>query len=216
MKHIIVTGGIAAGKTNLINRIIGSGNWVVGSPATTMKRKLARMIARTVNTDGSEYGWEHYFEEMLDRRAKEKYRGILQGYGEHFSNIDNFFWVRLMMNEVQQQVADRPWRDRELQGITGTVYDSVRRPQEIIGIRQVYPDAVRVHLAIYPERQINYLCGVLGYEESRAVATLAHSSEHWLDEADAVHDNITGAELVIDANKGDDYIWQQFKDVILA
>jgi hypothetical protein len=208
MRHIIVTGGIGAGKSNLIQRIHGSGNYIEGSPATTMKRKLAKMIARTVNTDGGPSGWEHYFGAMLDRREKEKYRGILQGYGEHFSNLDNFFWVRRMMEEVQQEIDDRRWNN-DFDFVSGTLYDSVRRPQEIIGVRKVFPDAIRVHLAISLKRQMDFLCGTLGYSEEKATATLGHSSEHWLD-------NLTGAELVIDADRGDDYIWTQFKDVILG
>jgi hypothetical protein len=213
MQHIIVTGGIGAGKTNLIDRITKTGNWIVGSPATTMKRKLAAMIARTINADGSDHGWEHHFKAMLDRHEKERYRGILQGYGEHFSNLDNFFWVRRMMDEVQQEINDRRWSN-DFDFVTGTVYDSIRRPQEIIGIREVFPDAVRIHLHIDPVYQLSLLTEKLGYTEEKALATLAHSSEHWLDASDVAHDNLTGAELVIDAAGPPYYRFNDFTESV--
>lgn len=211
MLHVIVTGGLGAGKTNLIDRLNAKDEYIIGSPATTMKRRLAKCIARTYNTDGTDFGWQHYFEAMLDRREKEKYRGILQGYGEYFSNLDGFFWIRRTMEEVQQDIDTARLSGREK---LGTVYDSVRRPSEIIGIREVFPDAIRIHLNVSRERQLDYLLNHLGYEYEKAVATLAHSSEHWLDESDAAHDNLTGAELVIDADYGDEYVWRQFNKAV--
>lgn len=205
--HVIITGGIGAGKTNLINKLCETGNYIIGSPATTMKDKLAHMIARTINTDGSDEGWVHYFNAMMDRREKEKYRGILQGYGEHFSNLDQFFWIRRTMEQVSQAVDALRWSNN-FDFVNGTVYDSIRRPQEIIGIREVYPDAIRVHLVVSRERQIDYLVNHLQYEYEKAISTLGHSSEHWLDNNDAKD---TQADFVIDADLGDDYVWRTFK-----
>jgi len=163
-----------------------------------MKRSLAQCIARTVNTDGSDYGWAHHFNAMMDRREKENYRGILQGYGEHFSNLDQFFWIRRTMSEVQQDIDKARWSN-DFDFVTGTVYDSIRRPQEIIGIREAFPDAVRVHLVIDPAYQMSLLTDKLGYTEEKAIATLAHSSEHWLEESDAALDKTIAAGIVIDA-----------------
>lgn len=209
MKHIIVTGGIGAGKTNLINNIASVGHWVIGSPATTMKRKLAQVIARTVNTNGSDEGWQFYFEEMLDRHHKEKYRSILQGYGEHFSNLDPFFWIQRTMNEVQQEIDNVRWSN-DFDFITGTLYDSIRRPQEIIGIRQVFPDAIHVRLEVSPERQMDFLVNHLGHSVQKAIDTLAHSSEHWLDD---MKDQPYDADFTIDANRDADVI---YRDVLRA
>lgn len=206
MLNIIVTGGLGAGKTNLVNNIAKTGNWIIGSPATTMKRMLAQVIARTWNGGGNDNDWHMYYEEMMGRTSKEKYRGLLQGYGEFFSNQDNFFWIRKVMNEVQQDVAGYAYGYNELP-LAGTLYDSIRRPSEIIGIREVYPNAILVNLHISLGRQTKFLRDVLGYDITKAHETLIHASEHWLDNPDKA---ILIPDIVIEADAGDDYILSQF------
>lgn len=208
--HIIVTGGLAAGKTHLVNKLISRGGlWVVGSPATTMKRSLANCVARTYNFPGiSDHGWELYFTEMMTGN-KEEYRGLLQGYGEHFSRKDNFFWIRRVMAEVMIDIEDARYASPlRFDAAVNTTYDSIRRPHEIIGVRHVFPDAIRVHLNINPARQIDYLTHVKGQTEEEAIATLAHSSEHWLD------DLVEQPDFLLDANYGDEFVWQQMEGIL--
>ena len=200
MLSIIITGGIGAGKTQLTDKLASYG-FIVGSPAKTMKRSLAMSLAREWGAkegDGIEELAAELFREMMLQRTKDKYRFLLQGYGEYFSNEDGFHWIHKTLNEVQQDY------DRKIEGeIPGIVFDSIRRTEEIKGILGKYPDSILVRLEISPKRQKDFLTQYLGKSPGEAKMVLKHSSEHWLDD-------YTGYDIVIPADKGDEEIWSSF------
>src|SRR3990167_2768334 len=200
MKHFIITGGIGAGKTQLTNRLAEE-KYVVGSPATTMKRRLAFVIARELG--GMNALADEIFQDLMIREHKEKYIVLLQGFGEYFSNLDSFYWIRKTMTEVVQEVQNINLDSHD--SVKGTVYDSIRRPEEIQGIRNIYPEAITIELRISPERQMDYLICILGYTKSEAEKVLAHSSEHWLDNYKR--------DFVLDGNRGNDGVWYAFKEL---
>lgn len=199
MLSLIITGGLGAGKTQLVDRLASYG-FVVGSPATTMKRSLARALAK--EWGGDEELAQHLFNEMLAQRTKDKYRMLLQGYGEYFSNEDGFHWINKTCSEVEQEIDRRRWRNDFIDS-PGVVFDSIRRTEEIKGVLRDYPDSIIIRLDVSPTRQVDFLTKYLGKTPDDAERVLAHSSEHWLDD-------YAGYDFVIDANQGDQYVWDEF------
>lgn len=201
----ILTGGIGAGKSKIAAHLEEFYGYVIGSPADTMKRSLAKAIATEYANNGGVSIWQRFFEEMRDQKTKVEYRLLLQGYGEFFSNRNPAYWAEQCVNEAEVEFNTRA----EAGVATGIVFDSIRRPSEIMAIKDNWPDAVHVHLYISPERQYNFLYHVLGYEDDKIQQTLAHSSEHWLDDMQG------HAQFMIDANEGDDVTWSQFLAMVV-
>lgn len=196
MFSLTITGGLGAGKTTLVDRLASYG-FVVGSPATTMKRSLARALAK--EWGGDEELASELFREMMNQTTKDKYRLILQGYGEYFSNEDGYHWINKTCSEVQQDIDKRRWNN-EFQEVPGVVFDSIRRTEEIKGIKRDFPSSIIVRLDVSQERQQDFLTKYLGRTEDAAVSILGHSSEHWLDD-------FSGYDITINADHGDAVIW---------
>jgi len=211
-KHVfILTGGIGAGKSKIANQLAALYGYVIGSPADTMKRSLAKAIAAEYsNSVGVIHtvDWVPFFQQMCDQRTKTEYRLLLQGYGEFFSNRDPSYWAEQCVKEAEQEFNTKA----EAGVATGIVFDSIRRPTEITTIQNNWPDAVHVRLYINPERQYEFLHDVLDYSDEKIQQTLSHSSEHWLDD---MHGQPYDANYVIDANHGDEMTWSQFLAVTL-
>ena len=205
-KHVfILSGGIGAGKTSVINRLKTDFHFVSGSPADVMKEALARHINEQY--DGAE-GWETYYEQMLDQKTKVEYRLLLQGFGEFFSNRDKFYWADQCV-----AAAEAEYRTLAAAGITsGIVFDSIRRDSEILAVKRRWPNAKHIRLNVAHERQVEYLTTILGYDEEKAEATLAHSSEHWLDDMEGTDYD---ADYVIDANVDDETTWLQMLGIVV-
>lgn len=206
MIHLILTGGIGAGKTNLTQRLEELG-FISGSPADVLKHSLSEYISREWVAGKSSYNSSsayQYYLDMNNQQTKPKYRELLQAFGEFFSNQDPFHWINRVMEQIKVDIQD--WPHKYDTPLFGTVYDSIRRPQEIQGIVNVFPDAKIVYLRVKPERQIEYLAG-LGMDDKKIVATLNHPSEMWLGKT--VDERAAKADIVIDANYGDEYIWYE-------
>ena len=93
-KHVfILSGGIGAGKTTIINRLKADFHFVSGSPADVMKKALAIHISEQFNDPDPDVDFQTYFDQMLDQSTKVEYRLLLQGFGEFFSNRDKFYWA---------------------------------------------------------------------------------------------------------------------------
>lgn len=200
MRHFIITGGLGAGKTVLTNRLVKAG-FVYGSPAHTMKVSLARALSREWSWDGDTLdplAADVFIDEMNNQATKTRYRLLLQGYGEYFTNIDNSHWIERTMRSVEASIQAHRFNDGHIVDPPGTVYDSIRTPAEVRGVRQVYPDALRVHLDVSPTRQMEFLVQ-LGNTLEQAATILAHSSEHWFEGAP---DDVQ-PDIILDANEGD-------------
>jgi len=201
MLSLTITGGLGAGKTHLVDKLASYG-FVVGSPATTMKRSLAAALAKEWGGGDDLAG--DLFKEMMAQTTKDKYRLILQGYGEYFSNEDGFHWINKTCNEVQQDIDHRRWTN-DFTEVTGVVFDSIRRTEEIKGIMRDFPSSIIVRLDVSQSRQTDFLTKYLGRSPTDAVSILGHSSEHWLDDFGAY-------DIIIDADHGDNYIWDALLD----
>jgi hypothetical protein len=197
MFSITVTGGLGAGKTQLVDRLASYG-FIVGSPATTMKRSLAKALAREWGGDDDLAA--ELFAEMMNQRTKDKYRLILQGYGEYFSNEDGFHWINKVCEEVAQTI-DKYRSSHSFQDPPGVVFDSIRRTEEIKGIKRDFPSSLIVRLDISEARQRDFLTNYLHRDESSVDGILAHSSEHWLDD-------FRKYDITIGADEGNKYIWE--------
>lgn len=207
MNHFIITGGLGAGKTRLTDTLVRVG-YIFGSPAQTMKLSLARALSREWSADGNELDpmtVETLVDEMNRQETKAAYRLLLQGYGEYFTILDNYHWIERVMQGVKSAVLEARYMGDYVIDPPGTVYDSIRSPAETRGIRKVYPQAFRVHLAVSHGRQLEFLMN-LGNTEEQAEAVLAHSSEHWFD--DAPKD--VQPDVVLNADEGDDSVLQHF------
>lgn len=204
-RHVfILSGGIGAGKTAIVNRLKTDFHFVSGSPADIMKWSLACAIAAEYVTDNA----DDYFKAMLDQETKAEFRFLLQGYGEFFSNRDKYYWADKCVDAAAEE-----YENIAKAGVqSGIVFDSMRRDSEILAVKKRFPNAQHVRLVIDPERQMDYLTRVLGYDEEKAAATLAHSSEHWLDDMDGTEYD---ANYVIDANEGDETTWVQFMGIVV-
>jgi len=214
-RHIfILSGGIGAGKTTIINRLKTDFHFVSGSPADVMKEALAKHIALQYDgMDGTDLqvipdSWREFYAEMLDQKTKAEYRLLLQGWGEFFSNRDEYYWADQCVAE-----AKAAYENVARAGVqSGIIFDSIRRPQEILAVKREFPQAVHVRLVVDHERQVDYLTRILGYDAEKAEATLAHSSEHWLDDMDGTEYD---AQYVIDANADDETTWLQFMAIVV-
>ncbi len=201
----ILSGGIGAGKTRIANQLKADFHFVVGSPAAVMKETLARHLA--VQANGDDDYWEAFYNEMLDQRTKAEYRLLLQGFGEFWSNRDNYYWADQCVAK-----ASKEYKTLALAGIpSGIVFDSIRRDKEIFAVMKQWPKAVHIRLLIDHARQLDYLTHVLGYTLGKAVTTLEHGSEHWLDSMDGTPYD---AKYVIDANGGDHMTWVQLMGIV--
>lgn len=205
-KHVfILSGGIGAGKTKVVNRLKHDFHFVSGSPADVMKEALAKHIAEQYNKPDF---WGGFYGEMLDQKTKAEYRLLLQGFGEFFSNRDQYYWANQCV-----AVADAAYTTMAAAGIpSGIVFDSIRRPEEILAVKMRWPEARHIHLVIDRVRQRVYLEDIIGYTTEKAIATLDHSSEHWLDNMDGTEYD---ANYMIDANGTDEQTWQQLLSVII-
>ena len=205
-RHVfILSGGIAAGKTTIVRRLVTDFRFVTGSPADILKERAAQILAEEL---GEADAAEAMFYEMLEQSTKAEYRDFLVAFGEFVSNRDQYHWGT--------QAADAAAHRYEVQaraGITGgIVFDSMRRPAEIIAVKQQWPNAVHIHLVVSRERQIDYLVNVLDYSEEKAQATLDNASEHWLDDMDGTEYD---AQYVIDANADDETTWLQMMGIVV-
>jgi|GEM_PF-5664054 len=208
-KHVfILSGGIGAGKTAIVNRLKAQFHYISGSPADVMKESLARHIAEQWNEDGTDDGWEVFYAEMLTQATKAKYRLLLQGFGEFFSDQDNYYWA----NQCVEKAATE-YETLALAGVpSGIVFDSIRRDSEILAVKARWEHAVHIRLVVHPARQIEYLTTILGLSIEKAESTLAHSSEHWLDDMEG---SSYDAQYVLNADQGDDTTWAQLMGVVV-
>ncbi len=202
----ILSGGLSAGKTVITRRLIADFHYASGSPADVMKAAAARAIAMQLN--GNDDDWEAYFFEMNNPATKEEYRPFLQGYGEWFSNRNGNYWADQCVEAAAQQYdtlakAGLP---------TGIVFDSMRRPHEIIAVKNRWANAVHVHLVTTHERQMEYLTTIRGLSEALAENFLAHSSEHWLDDMEGTPYD---ADYFVDATGGDEKTWIQLMGIVV-
>lgn len=207
-RHVyIFSGGIGAGKSELIKRLVADFHFVTGSPADIMKQSVAQAIAAEYNFTETgtptDDGWESYFAAMQDQKTKAEFRLLLQGYGEFFSNRDMFYWANKAV-EAAAVAYDNVAR-AGVQG--GIAFDSIRRPQEIMAVKNRWPQAKHVHLSVSHERQIEYLTTILGYTEEKAEGVLAHSSEHWLDDMAGTD---WDADCTIAADAGSEAVFIQY------
>jgi hypothetical protein len=203
----ILSGGIGAGKTQIVNRLKTDFHFVSGSPADVMKESLARHIAAQFNDWETDDGWEPFYQQMLDQKTKAEYRLLLQGYGEFFSNRDKSYWADQCV-----AVADEAYKTLAQAGIeSGIVFDSIRRDSEVMAVKNRWPNAIHIRLLVEHDRQMDYLTEVLGYDVEKASVTLSHSSEHWLDDMDG---KPWDAQYVIDTNGGDKLTWVQLMGIV--
>lgn len=172
-----------------------------------MKESLAKAIAEEWDTNN----WQHFVDEMNNQTTKDRYRGLLQQFGEYFTLIDNSHWIERVMRKMQSDVQRVRFTEHCVEDPPGTVYDSIRTPAEIRGVRAVYPDAKRVHLLISHARQVDFL-RQLGRSTAQAEDVLAHTSEHWLD--DCPPD--CAPDILLDAEYGDDSVYHQFQYSVLG
>lgn len=202
----ILSGGIGAGKTTIVRYLTTDFHFVSGSPADVMKEALARHIALQYNSDNDD-GWSAFYQEMLSQDTKVEYRALLQAFGEFFSNRDKEYWADQCV-----AIADAEYKTMALAGLPGgIVFDSMRRDSEILAVKKRWPNAVHIHLDIRYTRQLTYLTDILGYSAEKAIATLDHSSEHWLDDMDGTPYD---AQYVIDANQGSGSVKIQLMGII--
>lgn len=208
-KHVfILSGGIGAGKTTIVNRLKADFHFVSGSPADILKRETADILAGLLNPDFADAASDDYFAEMLEQQTKAKYRDLLVALGEFISNADPYFWGTRAV-----QVAAQEYETLAAAGIpSGVVFDSMRRPAEILAVKQAWPQAKHVHLSVSPTRQMDYLTNIIGLPYDKAEATLANDSEHWLDDMDGTDYD---ADYVLDASQGDELTWQQMMGVVV-
>jgi len=204
-RHVyILSGGIGAGKTAIVNRLKADFHFVSGSPADVMKESLARFIAQQYGDEN----WGRYYNDMLDQKTKAEYRLLLQGWGEFFSNRDNYYWA----DQCVSAAADEYENIAKAGVQSGIVFDSIRRDSEILAAKNRFPHAQHVHLVVDHDRQVDYLTRILGNTEEKAEGILAHSSEHWLDDmAGTEYD----ANYVIDANGNGEETWLQFMAIVI-
>lgn len=205
-RHIyILSGGIAAGKTTVVRRLVTDFHFVTGSPADILKERAAQVLADEL---GEPEAAESMFHEMLEQSTKAEYRDFLVAFGEFISNRDPYHW-----GTQAAAVAQERYENVAKAGVQGgIVFDSIRRPAEILAVKQRWDNAVHVHLSVSPERQMEYLTGIIGLTEEKAQATLDNASEHWLDDMDGTEYD---AQYVIDANGGDEATWLQFMAIVV-
>jgi hypothetical protein len=91
------------------------------------------------------------------------------------------------------------------------VFDSIRRPAEILAVKKRWPKAIHIHLHIDRIRQRVFLEDILGYTAEKAIATLDNASEHWLDDMGGTEYD---AQYVIDTNGGDEKTWIQMMGIV--
>lgn len=203
MLTIILSGGIGAGKTHISNTLKEFFGFVEASPATVMKRSLAKAIATGY---GEPDRWGVYLEQMMHGGMKEEYRLLLQEYGEFFSTRDRHYWAEKAAREAFDIAAALP-------NCPGVVGDSIRRDTEIMALKRRSDEAFHIRLDISKTRQVMYLTNVRGMSLEKAAITLAHSSEHWLDD---MKGHEYDADFHVDANQGDLVTWEGVKQGLLV
>lgn len=160
--RIAVSGGIGAGKTQLVERLVRDHGFQAVSFSQEIRDEMA--LALRIGADWIE----------LNKGDNPTLRRLMQEWGQFRVEMNLDYWISKLINRVHSL-------DKHAATVS-LVADSVRKPREVAALRALGFLHVRLHVS--RDRQMDYLQRVKGFTTEKAIETLEHSSERALDEFD--------------------------------